>query len=91
MGDALKNTIHEALADDPDLLRYRNVYANKRTLLLDSRELRLVISGLKRLRHEIRSDMAANNRRGWKPAPGKLDNNALRLEGVNALLKRYAP
>lgn len=56
---------------------------------LTDRELRLVLSGLKRLRHQIKSDIAQQKRDGWKPAPGKHDNNMLRLAGVDRLLKRY--
>lgn len=58
-------------------------------MILDPHEFRLVISGLKRLRHQIKSDIARQKRDGWKPAPGHNDNNLLRLDGVNALLKRY--
>jgi len=58
------------------------------TLLLNPHELRLLISGLKRLRHQLRSDMRKQQRAGWKPEQGKGDNNALRLSGVESLLIR---
>jgi len=57
-------------------------------VIKSAHELRLIISGLKRLRHQLRSDMRKQKRAGWKPEQGKGDNNALRLEGVERLLAR---
>ncbi len=60
-----------------------------RVLYLSESDYRLVMSGLKRLRHQIKGDIARQKREGWKPAPGHNDNNLIRLAGVDALLKRY--
>jgi len=59
-----------------------------RLVIESAHELRLIISGLKRLRHQLRSDMRKQQRAGWKPEQGKGDNNALRLSGVESLLIR---
>lgn len=55
---------------------------------LDAHELRLVISGLKRVKRALVSDMRKQKARGWKPEPGKLDNNVLRMKSVDALMER---
>lgn len=73
--------------DGPDVPPLK--IAGLRMLALDDHEHRLVISGLKRLRHQLRGDIRKKNRDGWKPAPGKADNDELRLVGVDNLLKRY--
>ncbi len=56
---------------------------------LDDHELRLVVSGLKRVKRALISDMRKQKARGWKPEPGKLDNNVLRMKSVIRLLERF--
>lgn len=57
-------------------------------LEVDQHELRLVVSGLKRVKRALLSDIRKQRAQGWKPEPGKMDNNVLRMQTVSRLLAR---
>ncbi len=59
------------------------------TFDLDAHERRLVVSGLRRVRRALIADIRKQKARGWKPEPGKMDNNILRMKSVDKLLERF--
>lgn len=52
-------------------------------------ELNTILSGLIRLRTNLRNAHKRNLRMGWKPPEGNADLNAVRMATVEKLIKRW--
>ena len=52
-------------------------------------ERRAVLGALKGYRNRLAMALRANARKGWTPAPGRIDANAARLKTVNMLIARW--
>ena len=59
------------------------------TLFESDEERRAVVGALKGYRNRLGMAIRANLRKGWTPAPGRIDANAARLKTVNALIARW--
>lgn len=59
-------------------------------LTLDEYERRVVVSGLRRLRNNIRQLQRRDRDAGWTPEPGRRDVQTLRLATVERLLARLS-
>lgn len=63
---------------------------NKLDLIVSTHERNMIVAGLRLLRNEMRRAIRRDDRAGWKPEPGHVNVNAMKLATTERLLAKYA-